>query len=569
MAKSLQAWKDQVYNKTVDLDNQSFDCVDVSKSWVQYATGVPWTQSAGWGNARDIYYQWSATYLARIPRGNAPKLGDVVCMDGTVGGGFGHTGVVVGITGTNITIYQQNSFTQQPVYTGVYNAYSSYIMGFLRPNANAPFDVGYTQPLLGNQRVPSYGAKYRDEPNSGATLLKTLVEGTVYDFKGFVRGENVENNDVWFVGAYTGGYVWSGAFTDTGTHDLADLTARPKLLGFQREVGNSIINYRKQPEVQPDNVIKTFNPADILDFDAYAEGALVNGSTIWFRGKYTKGWSHSGGFTDAGTHDLQKITLEVVPVPVPPEPVDVSKFVVDLSSYNKIVDWPKLKNSVRGVIWRAGHVGISYGGIQPYNTDPTFSAAKILLGEKFIGAYWYGYASLDPETEAKAFVSSVGDVPANFSYWLDIENLDGKSSEDINVWVKTFCATVDILTNKVCGLYMNANWYQTIIDAQSKGTRPIWLAHYGIAPNTSIVPNQVAHQFTSKGAVPGIEGNVDVNMVNEGLFTPTVITPSVPVEPVDPPPVEPPVPPVPSTDPITKLFDFFANLFNQIFGKKK
>lgn len=585
MPKSLQTWKTQVFNKQIDLDNKSYDCVDVSKHWIQYLTDVNWTKSAGWGNAKDIYRQWSSTYLTKIPRGNVPQVGDIVCMDGTVGGGYGHTGVVVAVAGSNITIYQQDSFTQKPVFTGVFNAYSSYIIGFLRPNKNAPFTVDDSTALLGYQRVAAYAANYRDAPTSSGTILQTFVAGTAYDFKGFVRGEVVDGNDIWFVGRHTGGYAWSGAFTDKGTHDLPDLTTI-RLRPHERQVGNSVINYRKWPEIQPDNVIQTFEPADILEFDAWTKGALVNGSNVWFRGKFTKGWAHCGGFTDTGTHDLPEITFQVVPVPVEPEPADVSRFVVDLSSHNKIIDYTKLKSSVRGVIMRAGHTGVSYGGIQPYNADPTFQVAKAMLGEKLIGAYWYGYASLDPETEAGAFVATVGAVPDNFSYWLDIEELSGKSNIEVNQWVKAFCATVDMLTNKVCGIYMNANWYKTIIDAESKGSRPIWLAHYDVAENTNMVANQVAHQFTSKGAVPGVLGNVDVNAVNEGLFKPTIIVPPAEPEPVEPLPVEPvppmptpyepvPVPPVeptpgrPRTDPVTKLFDFFYYLITQVLGKKK
>lgn len=320
MAKSLAAWKNQVYNTTIDLDNQSYDCVDVSKSWIVYLTDVAWQSSAGWGNAKDIYSYWSDTYLERIPRGNAPQLGDIVVMNGTIGGGYGHTGVVVGIDGNNITIYQQNTFTQQPVYTGVYNAYVSYITGFLRPKV--AFTIGAVADLLGYQRVASYAAKYRDAPNSTGNLLQTFVGGEVYDFKGFVHGESVDGNDVWFVGRHTGGYVWSGAFNDKDTHDLQDLTPETtKLESYQRQVGNSVINYRTAPQLMPDNVLKTFQPGEVLDFDAWTHGALVDGTDIWFRGKYSRGWSHAGGFTNQTTDGLAEVTLVVTPVPVVyPEP---------------------------------------------------------------------------------------------------------------------------------------------------------------------------------------------------------------------------------------------------------
>lgn len=321
MAKSLQAWMNQVYNKRIDLDNQSYDCVDVSKSWVEYLTDVSWTKSAGWGNAVDIYRNWSSTYLDKIPANQGPRVGDIFVSNGQMGGGYGHTGVVVAVNGNNFTIYQQDTFKQVPVYTGVFTVGASYIQGWLRPNGNAPFTVGNAAPtpLQGYQRVASYAAKYRDAPNSTATLLQTFVGGDTYDFKGFVHGESVDGNDIWFVGRYTGGYAWSGAFDDKSTHDLPDLTVQPTLQGFQRQVGNAVINYRTKPVPEPNNVIRTFNPGDVLDFDAWTHGTLVNGTDVWFRGKYTQGWAHASGFTDQTTHDLQEVKLDAtVPVPVPP-----------------------------------------------------------------------------------------------------------------------------------------------------------------------------------------------------------------------------------------------------------
>lgn len=567
MAKSLEAWKNQTYNHTIDLDNQSFDCVDVSKSWITYLTGKSWQEVAGWGNAKDIYYYWNKTYLDAVPRGNAPQLGDIICMDGTIGGGYGHTGVVVTINGPNVVIYQQNSFTQQPVYTGTYNAYSSYIIGFLRPNGNAPFTIGSTPDLQGFQRVASYAAKYRDAANSGATLLQTFVTGETYDFKGFVHGESVDGNDIWFVGRYTGGYVWSGAFDDKGTHDLPDLTpaTKPALEPFQREVGNSVINYRKAPEVMPDNVIKTFNPADVLDFDAWTHGSLVDGTDVWFRGKYTGGWAHSGGFTDHTTHDLTEVTIVPTPIPVDPTPIDVSRQVLDISSNNKITDYNAIKNAVRGVIAKAGHTGVSYGGVQPLNSDPTFAAAKVALGDKLSGAYWYAYCSLDADTEAQAFVTTVGDVGANFTYWLDIEENDDQTDAQVNAWCQKFTKKVDELTNKVCGIYMNRDWYNNHITSDTKGTRPIWLAHYDTSEFSNPVANQVGHQYTSKGAVAGVGGYVDLSYVVDGFFVPTVIKP--PVDPTDPD-VPDPTPPY-DVNFIVAFFNAIVKFIKEFFSKKK
>ena len=72
-----------------------------------------------------------------------------------------------------------------------------------------------------------------------------------------------------------------------------------------------------------------------------------------------------------------------------------------------------------------------------YKKDPTFEKNKSNLGDKLVGAYWYGYASLDAKTEADAFVESVGDVSDSFTYWLDMEESDGVSNEKVNTWAQT------------------------------------------------------------------------------------------------------------------------------------
>ena len=56
MAKVFNTWKNSVLGTKIDLDNQSYDCVDVSKSWSEYVTGLPWTTSFCWGNAKDLWF---------------------------------------------------------------------------------------------------------------------------------------------------------------------------------------------------------------------------------------------------------------------------------------------------------------------------------------------------------------------------------------------------------------------------------------------------------------------------------------------------------------------------------
>lgn len=317
--KSLVTWKDKSLGQKLDFDNASYDCVDVSKSWIMYLTDKNWTECAGWGNAKDIYFNWYDTYLERVPRGNAPQLGDIVVMNGQVGGGYGHTGVVIGIDGRNITIAQQNTFTQQAVYTGVFDAYASYITGFLRPKVAFEAGAPSLEPWQRVVAAGSGGVYYRKEPKKGAESIQLFAEGDVVDFKGFVRGESVDGNNIWFVGRYTGFYSWSGAYADSGTHDLADLTpaTQPTLSDTQRQVGADAMNVRTSPKVDTvnNNVSRLIQPATIIDVKGYVKGQNVDGIDKWFvltDGTYT--WV--GGYTSQDTSKLTDLT------PTTPTPTD-------------------------------------------------------------------------------------------------------------------------------------------------------------------------------------------------------------------------------------------------------
>lgn len=325
MAKSLAAWN-PLGKAAIDLDNKSFDCVDIPKSWAEYLTDKPWQTSFCWGNAKDLYANCPTTYWTKISRGSQdPKPGDVVVMSGAIGGGYGHTGVVIEVIGNNIKIVQQNTFTQQPPYTGVYDKNASYIIGYLRPKV--AFTVGVEQALAKYARILGGDVTfYRQAPARSAALMITdtikdgkLQPGETYDFKGFVRGESVDGNNIWFVGMYSSGYAWSGGFTDTGTHDLADLTPAPALQPTQRQIGSDAMNYRRTPNVAPDNVIRLISAGETLTMDGWIQGQVVDGNNVWFR--TNGGYIWSGGFVDKGTHDLPQIATDVVTPPTTTPPV--------------------------------------------------------------------------------------------------------------------------------------------------------------------------------------------------------------------------------------------------------
>lgn len=83
--------------------------------------------------------------------------------------------------------------------------------------------------LQPNQRLLSNptGVNQRELPSTSAKIIKEWpFDQDAFTFKGFVKGEDVNGNNIWFVGAISGGYFWSGAFKGgANTTGLSDLTA--------------------------------------------------------------------------------------------------------------------------------------------------------------------------------------------------------------------------------------------------------------------------------------------------------------------------------------------------------
>ena len=114
-------------------------------------------------------------------------------------------------------------------------------------------------PLRADQRLTAQVAYMRDAPDKNAKLLQEFPAERVLDLKGYVRGTDPfgDGRALWFVGAYSGGFIWQGAFTDPEPTGLAFL-------------GPSTPDAPKPAPVEP----YTFKPD--LDFARVAPAALTN-----------------------------------------------------------------------------------------------------------------------------------------------------------------------------------------------------------------------------------------------------------------------------------------------------
>lgn len=124
-----------------------------------------------------------------------------------------------------------------------------------------------------------------------------LAPGEVGNFNGWIRGESVNGNNVWFRGI-SGHWFWSGGFTSTSTAGLADLNpAAPKPM---RTIRDLTANVRNLPTTDGTTVVATLAADLQVEVQGYTRGKSVSQSgvtsDVWFR--VAAGWAWSGSFTD-------------------------------------------------------------------------------------------------------------------------------------------------------------------------------------------------------------------------------------------------------------------------------
>lgn len=190
---------------------------------------------------------------------------------------------------------------------------------------------------------------------------------------------------------------------------------------------------------------------------------------------------------------------------------------IDVSVHQGVIDWAKVaKAGVQFAIIRAGY-GREVSQKDKY-FERNYAGAKAAGLQ--VGTYWYSYADsvARGEQEAKICLKVLEgksfELPIFFDqeYEPKILALSNKTRTDI---VLKFLETVKA-AGRTCGLYSSTNFLTTKLQANRLTAYPLWLAEYG--SKLHYTGKVWAWQYTSKGRVAGIRGNVDCN---HGYFAQT------------------------------------------------
>lgn len=208
----------------------------------------------------------------------------------------------------------------------------------------------------------------------------------------------------------------------------------------------------------------------------------------------------------------------------------MKKILIDVSEHQGVIDWEKVMPHIDGAILRCG-----YGGDYEDQDDEQFKRNAdecTRLGIPF-GVYLYSYAKSiqGAQYEADHVLRLIKDYKLSYPVYLDLEqsgteygaveraNVFGDIIEDAGYW---------------CGIYANLNWWENYLkDGLERFTK--WVAQYN-----RVCEYTGSHldiwQYTDKGNLPGIKGNVDMNECYRDF--PAEIL-GEPVAPMLPPAVKP------------------------------
>lgn len=192
----------------------------------------------------------------------------------------------------------------------------------------------------------------------------------------------------------------------------------------------------------------------------------------------------------------------------------------DISSIQQVNDWNAVKNSGIEVVILRCH--------QKFGIDSSFEshyAGAKKAGIK-VGVYKYSYAMSvkEAEKEANDVLAVLKGKKLEYPVFYDVEEKAQRSlSKSLMAQiVKAFLGKISAAGYKV-GVYCNVDWYRNVLDRSQLPNYDYWLAAYPYKENDNgtvqerLNPNEgMGWQYSSKGKVPGITGDVDLDLFYKG-----------------------------------------------------
>lgn len=182
----------------------------------------------------------------------------------------------------------------------------------------------------------------------------------------------------------------------------------------------------------------------------------------------------------------------------------MKKILIDVSEHNGVIDWEKVRYHIDGAILRCG-----YGSDYKHQDDLQFKRNAdecTRLGIPF-GVYIYSYGkTIDRvKSEAAHVLRLIKPYKLSYPVYLDLE--EPGLEEGAVIRARVFGSIIEE-AGYWCGVYANLNWWENHLQGLERFTK--WVAQY-YKECQYTGSNLDIWQYTAKGSIPGIKGNVDMN----------------------------------------------------------
>jgi GH25 family lysozyme M1 (1,4-beta-N-acetylmuramidase) len=198
----------------------------------------------------------------------------------------------------------------------------------------------------------------------------------------------------------------------------------------------------------------------------------------------------------------------------------MSKFGIDVSEHQGIIDWNVAKGHIDFAILRLGWIGNKNNHTIDKQFERNYNECK-RLGIP-VGIYVYCYSASEDAmiSGANWTIQKMNGRKLELPVYIDMEDNSiaslGKSK--LTDMVFAFNQVIE-KAGYWAGVYANRNWYDNYLNKDTIKKRfTTWIAHYGTSEDKYKGQYDMM-QYSSSGKVSGISGNVDVNRMYRDLIS--------------------------------------------------
>ena len=250
-------------------------------------------------------------------------------------------------------------------------------------------------------------------------------------------------------------------------------------------------------------VLMVLAPISVIVFPSNAEAA---------RSLVENSWRYEDGQLVAEDASSEEDGIALLSMDILPDGATAQG--IDVSEHQGRIDWNAVKASgIDFAILRVGFGAPSWGGRVDYQFNRNISECE-RLGIPY-GVYIYSYAFDNQQAadEASMVIDCLSGHNPRLPVYYDLEDktiiADGRQS-GIASRAQTFCNKISSAGYKP-GIYANLNWFNNILTDPvfKSGSWDHWIAQYN--SQCHYTASYSFWQYTSRGKVSGISGNVDMN----------------------------------------------------------